>query len=198
MNIFKTVDETRDFSVGFELFKQKGQYKVYIPTLDNTETLIKFAEIFMNANKQEEINDKGEYEQVIKDDDANKQLVELITNLDYDNYTKAPKLKLTEATLSNYISEAMLEIMDFVMSNGELNAKLEEMGLSNKQEEIKVTKQNRNDKEVVQQEFKKAMHDNKVQSNVVAIADGKVVEEIDTQEEIAKLKAKIAELEANK
>ena len=88
MNIFKTVDETRDFSKGFELFKQKGQYKVYLPTPDNTDVLVKFMTIVSTSDKKENEVEDGEIENVITDDKSNKELIEMITNINYDNYNK--------------------------------------------------------------------------------------------------------------
>ena len=175
MNLLNTINEERNFNEGFELFKQKGKYKVYLPTANNVDTLIKFATVFTNATKEQVENEDGEIEEVIKDDEANKELIELITNLNYDNYMKAPKLKLTDAILSNYISEAMLEIMEYIMSNGELSIKLEEMGMSNSGKEQETP--------------------NEIQEEDKEIEDNDVEENMSNAEEIARLKAMILELE---
>ena len=138
----KTID--RDFT-GCELYKTKDEFKIYYP--QTQEKIEKFLEIIKRADiKDNEIELKGE--NLVCD------MFELLTNVNVDECIRGKeRLSIKILTVSNYIKKVVADTIELVISEDEANKSLEMLGI-NKSQEKETKKTNRNDKEVILEQWK--------------------------------------------
>lgn len=195
----KTVDRNFD---GYTLTKTVGIYKIYTPTVSRPDVLSKFAKIFFNEKNTVETNDKGEKEIAISTS-ISRDVYELLTNINYDLYVKNERnLDLDSSTVNSTVVKVLYRIYDYLMAKNEEIEAYKEMGLIG-DDEVEITKENRNDKEVILAKIKsneKKRHEEEKVTEVVKEVVETVVEkslddmtleelqEIERQETIARIK----------
>ena len=177
----KTID--RDFT-GCELYKTKDEFKVYYP--QTQEKIEKFLEIIKRADiKDNEIELKGE--NLVCD------MFELLTNVNVDECIRGKeRLSIKILTVSNYIKKVVADTIELVISEDEANKSLEMLGI-NKSQEKEIKKTDRNDKEVILEQWKeKEMERKELQKDNETIEqEFSQVEDIDT--EIERLEKEVKE-----
>ena len=177
----KTID--RDFT-GCELYKTKDEFKVYYP--QTQEKIEKFLEIIKRAYiKDNEIELNGE--------DLVCDMFELLTNVNVDECIRGKeRLSIKILTVSNYIKKVVADTIELVISEDEANKSLEMLGI-NKSQEKETKKTDRNDKEVILEQWKeKEMERKELQKDNETIEqEFSQVEDIDT--EIERLEKEVKE-----
>ena len=177
----KTID--RDFT-GCELYKTKDEFKIYYP--QTQEKIEKFLEIIKRADiKDNEIELKGE--------DLVCDMFELLTNVNVDECIRGKeRLSIKILTVSNYIKKVVADTIELVISEDEANKSLEMLGI-NKSQEKEIKKTDRNDKEVILEQWKeKEMERKELQKDNETIEqEFSQVEDIDT--EIERLEKEVKE-----
>lgn len=177
----KTID--RDFT-GCELYKTKDEFKIYYP--QTQEKIEKFLEIIKRADiKDNEIELNGE--------DLVCDMFELLTNVNVDECIRGKeRLSIKILTVSNYIKKVVADTIELVISEDEANKSLEMLGI-NKSQEKETKKTNRNDKEVILEQWKeKEMERKELQKDNETIEqEFSQVEDIDT--EIERLEKEVKE-----
>ena len=177
----KTID--RDFT-GCELYKTKDEFKVYYP--QTQEKIEKFLEIIKRAYiKDNEIELNGE--------DLVCDMFELLTNVNVDECIRGKeRLSIKILTVSNYIKKVVADTIELVISEDEANKSLEMLGI-NKSQEKEIKKTDRNDKEVILEQWKeKEMERKELQKDNETIEqEFSQVEDIDT--EIERLEKEVKE-----
>ena len=176
----KTID--RDFT-GCELYKVKDEFKIYYP--QTQEKIEKFLEIIKRADiKDNEIELNGE--------DLVCDMFELLTNENVDEWIRGKeRLSIKILTVSNYIKKVVADTIELVISEDEANKSLEMLGI-NKSQEKETKKTNRNDKEVILEQWKeKEMERKESQKEEIIEQELPQVEDIDA--EIERLEKKLKE-----
>lgn len=177
----KTID--RDFT-GCELYKTKDEFKIYYP--QTQEKIEKFLEIIKRADiKDNEIELNGE--------DLVCDMFELLTNVNVDECIRGKeRLSIKILTVSNYIKKVVADTIELVISEDEANKSLEMLGI-NKSQEKETKKTDRNDKEVILEQWKeKEMERKELQKDNETIEqEFSQVEDIDT--EIERLEKEVKE-----
>ena len=177
----KTID--RDFT-GCELYKTKDEFKIYYP--QTQEKIEKFLEIIKRAYiKDNEIELNGE--------DLVCDMFELLTNVNVDECIRGKeRLSIKILTVSNYIKKVVADTIELVISEDEANKSLEMLGI-NKSQEKEIKKTDRNDKEVILEQWKeKEMERKELQKDNETIEqEFSQVEDIDT--EIERLEKEVKE-----
>ena len=177
----KTID--RDFT-GCELYKTKDEFKIYYP--QTQEKIEKFLEIIKRADiKDNEIELNGE--------DLVCDMFELLTNVNVDECIRGKeRLSIKILTVSNYIKKVVADTIELVISEDEANKSLEMLGI-NKSQEKEIKKTDRNDKEVILEQWKeKEMERKELQKDNETIEqEFSQVEDIDT--EIERLEKEVKE-----
>ena len=177
----KTID--RDFT-GCELYKTKDEFKVYYP--QTQEKIEKFLEIIKRADiKDNEIELKGE--------DLVCDMFELLTNVNVDECIRGKeRLSIKILTVSNYIKKVVADTIELVISEDEANKSLEMLGI-NRSQEKETKKTDRNDKEIILEQWKeKEMERKELQKDNESIEqEFSQVEDIDA--EIERLEKELKE-----
>ena len=177
----KTID--RDFT-GCELYKTKDEFKIYYP--QTQEKIEKFLEIIKRADiKDNEIELNGE--------DLVCDMFELLTNVNVDECIRGKeRLSIKILTVSNYIKKVVADTIELVISEDEANKSLEMLGI-NKSQEKETKKTNRNDKEVILEQWKEKEMERKEsqKDNETIEQEFSQVEDIDT--EIERLEKEVKE-----
>ena len=177
----KTID--RDFT-GCELYKTKDEFKIYYP--QTQEKIEKFLEIIKRADiKDNEIELNGE--------DLVCDMFELLSNVNVDECIRGKeRLSIKILTVSNYIKKVVADTIELVISEDEANKSLEMLGI-NKSQEKETKKTDRNDKEVILEQWKeKEMERKELQKDNESIEqEFSQVEDIDA--EIERLEKELKE-----
>ena len=183
MGLFTKKTIERDFT-GCELYKTKDEFKIYYP--QTQEKIEKFLEIIKRADiKDNEIELEGE--------DLVCDMFELLTNVNVDECIRGKeRLSIKILTVSNYIKKVVADTIELVISEDEANKSLEMLGI-NKSQEKETKKTNRNDKEVILEQWKEKEMERKESQNDNETIEQELpqVEDIDT--EIERLEKEVKE-----
>ena len=176
----KTID--RDFT-GCELYKTKDEFKIYYP--QTQEKIEKFLEIIKRADiKDNEIALNGE--------DLVCDMFELLTNVNVDECIRGKeRLSIKILTVSNYIKKVVADTIELVISEDEANKSLEMLGI-NKSQEKETKKTNRNDKEVILEQWKEKEIERK-ESQKEEIVEQELPQVEDLDVEIERLEKELKE-----
>ena len=182
MGLFTKKTVNRDFE-GCELYKTKDEFKIYYP--QTQEKVEKFLEIIKRADiKDNEIELNGE--------DLVCDMFELLTNVNVDECIRGKKrFSIKILTVANYIKKVVADTIELVISENEANKSLEMLGI-NKSQEKETKKTNRNDKEVILEQWKeKEMERKESQKEEIVEQELPQVEDLDV--EIERLEKELKE-----